>query len=144
LVVDALDGGAADLLGEVSAPAIYAYVEAALGAWDQRPLYKSHASQVTTLRSCHPPIDRRILRRLPTLFSLPNEDLALDPSHEETSPQPDPQKCAVFKELLALHRVHLLIPVGAPHMYDAAVQSRGCQLTATGRYYWRLADAKRI
>jgi uncharacterized caspase-like protein len=38
LVVDALDGGAANLLGAVSTPAIYAFVDAALGAWDQRPL----------------------------------------------------------------------------------------------------------
>ena len=73
-------GGGADILGEVSAPAIYAFVEGALGAWDQRPLLKSHTSKVTALHKCEPPIDRRILRRLPTLFPLPAEDLALDPS----------------------------------------------------------------
>src|SRR5208282_4881092 len=86
LVVDALEGGAANILGAVSAPAIYAYVEAALGAWDQRPLFKSHVSSVLELRCCEPPIDRNILRRLPTLFPLPAEELSLDPSHERTSP----------------------------------------------------------
>lgn len=45
LVVDALGGGAADVLGAVTAPSVYAYVEAALGAWDQRPLFKSHVSR---------------------------------------------------------------------------------------------------
>ena len=60
LVVDALDDGAADLLGAVSAPGIYAYVEAALGAWDQRPLFKAHVSRVLVLRCCTPPIDREI------------------------------------------------------------------------------------
>ena len=53
-VIDALDGGAANLLGSVSAPAIYAFVEAALGAWDQRPLFKAHVSKVIELRCCTP------------------------------------------------------------------------------------------
>jgi caspase domain-containing protein len=64
LVVDALDGGAANILGAVSAPAIYAYVEAALGAWDQRPMFKSHVSSAVELRCCTPPIERAILRRI--------------------------------------------------------------------------------
>ena len=63
LVVDARDGGAADLLRAVSAPSIYAYVEAALGGWDQRPLFKSHVSQVLALRCCAPPVDRGLLRQ---------------------------------------------------------------------------------
>src|SRR4051812_15009806 len=55
LVVDALEGGAADLLGDVTITAIYAKVEAALGAWDQRPLLKSHVSKVIAIRRCEPP-----------------------------------------------------------------------------------------
>lgn len=50
LVVDALEGGAADVLGDVTVPSVYASVEAALGAWDQRPLFKSHLSKVIPLR----------------------------------------------------------------------------------------------
>jgi len=63
LVTDALGGGAADLLGNVTAPAIYAFAEAALGAWQQRPLFKSHLSTVLPIRKCNPPIDRAILTR---------------------------------------------------------------------------------
>lgn len=51
---------------------------------------------------------------------------------------------AVFAKLQALNRVHLVIPVGAEHMYDAAMQSKTCRLTASGRYYWRLAKNARI
>ena len=40
LLVEALEGGAAGLLGEVSAASIYAYIDNAMGAWDQRPLFK--------------------------------------------------------------------------------------------------------
>lgn len=144
LVVDALEGGAADILGAVSAPSLYAYVEAALGAWDQRPLFKSHVSRLVALRHCAAPIDRTILRKLPVLFPLPAEDLALDPSYEPTSPTADPSKTVVFEDVQALSRVHLVIPSGAPHMYDAAMHSKACRLTPTGRYYWRLATNNRI
>jgi hypothetical protein len=144
LVVDALEGGAANILGSVSAPAVYAYVEAALGAWDQRPLFKAHVSKVIELRCCKPPIDRAVLRRLPQLFPLPAEDLPLNPSFEGTSGQADPTNVARFGDLQALNRVHLATPVDAPHMYDAAMQSRACRLTPSGRYYWRLASDGRI
>lgn len=144
LVVDALEGGAANLLGAVSAPAIYAYVEAALGAWDSRPLFKAHVSSVLELRCCTPPIGRALLRRLPTLFPLPAEDHPLDPSYERSSPGAVEANVSRFEDLQALNRVYLVVPVGAQHMYDAAVQSKACRLTPSGRYYWRLAKDHRI
>ena len=144
LVLSALEGGAADVLGAVTAPAIYAYVEAALGAWDQRPLFKSHVSRVLSLRNCTPPIERQILRDLPALFPLPAEDLPLDPSFEPLSPAPDPGNVAIFARLQALSRVFLVMPVDAPHMYYAAMTSRSCRLTPSGLYYWRLANDARI
>jgi hypothetical protein len=144
LAVDALEGGAADLLGAVSAPAIYAYVEAALGAWDQRPLFKTHVSRRLALRQCTPPIDLNILRRLPNLFPLPAEDLQLDPSYEDRSPAPTAKNVSTFKDLQTLCRVYLVTPVGAQHMYDAAMGSKACRLTPSGRYYWRLAKDHRI
>ena len=70
LVVDALDGGAADLLGAVTAASVYAYVEAALGAWEQRPLFKANVSRLLPLRKCIPPVETQLLRRLPELFPL--------------------------------------------------------------------------
>jgi hypothetical protein len=144
LVVDALEGGAANILGAVSAPAIYAFVESALGAWDQRPLFKAHLSSVLELRCCTPPIERSILRRLPILFPLPAEDFALGPSYEHTHPSAVAENVFKFKELQALSRVHLVHPLNAPSMYDAALSSKACRLTPSGRYYWRLARDKRI
>jgi hypothetical protein len=144
LLVDALGGGAADVLGAVSAPAVYAYVEAALGAWDQRPLFKAHVSRVVPLRCCTPPIDRAVLRKLPEFFPLPAEDLPLDPSYESSSPAPEPAHTALFSDLQSLYRVHLVTPVGTEHMYDAAMKSTACRLTPSGRYYWRLAKDGRI
>jgi len=144
LVGDALEGGASDLLGNVTAPAIYAFVEAALGAWDQRPLFKAHVSTVVPLRKCRPPIDTAILRELPILFPVPAEDLPLSPESEATSDRADDAKLKIFSKLQALNRVYLVVPVGVDHMYEAAMQSKACRLTAVGRYYWRLAKDNRI
>jgi len=144
LVIDALDGGAADLLGTVSAPSIYSFAEAALGAWDQRPLFKAHVASVTALRHCTPPVSRAILRKLPDMFPLPAEDHPLSPDHEKSEFLADSRKIAIFNDLQALARVHLVVPVGAKHMYDAAMASKACRLTPTGRYYWRLASSGKI
>ena len=144
LVSDALQGGAADILGDVTAPAIYAFVEAALGAWDQRPLFKAHVSKVVALRECEAAVDRSVLRKIPELFPLPAEDLPLDPAYEPTSSAADPTKVLVFGLLQQLNRVHLVVPFNAPHMYEAAMNSKCCRLTASGRYYWRLAKDGRI
>lgn len=144
LVLDALEGGAADLLGHVTIPAIYAKVEAALGAWDQRPLLKSHVSRVIAIRKCEPPVSIAILRELPFLFPLPAEDFTLSPEFEDTYPGKDAAKVVLFSKLQQLNRVHLVVPIQATHMYDAAMLSTGCRLTAAGRYYWRLAKNGRL
>lgn len=145
LVVDALDGGAADLLGNVTVLAVYTFVHTALGPWDQRPLFKANVAGALELRRCTPPIERAILRRIPTLFPLPAEELHLDPSHEKTLGQgASPSNESAFEDLQALNRVHLVVPVGTKHMYDAAAESKSCRLTQAGRYYWRLATSGRI
>jgi len=39
LLLDALQGGAADLRGHISPGGVYAYIDQALGAWKQRPVF---------------------------------------------------------------------------------------------------------
>jgi hypothetical protein len=81
---------------------------------------------------------------LPTLFPLSAEDFPLDPSYEPQSGNADSNKVAVFKDLQRFNRIHLVVPVGAVHMYYAAIDSKACRLTASGLYYWRLAKYLRI
>ncbi|MEL7534497.1 MAG: caspase family protein, partial [Bacteroidota bacterium] len=38
----------------------------------------------------------------------------------------------------------LVEPVDAEHMYDAAIESKSCQLTLFGKYYRQLVLQKRI
>jgi hypothetical protein len=144
LVCAALDGGAADVLGNVSVASVYAYVDQALGAWDQRPLFKSHISRTLALRNANPAIDVAILRRLPEWFPDADAEFPLSPRHEHTAEPHDPQAENTFRCLQRCNRVKLVEPIGEEDMYFAAINGTGCRLTALGRFYWRLADAGRV
>src|SRR5690606_34193672 len=57
LLVDALHGGAANLTGDITPGGVYAHVDQALGAWEQRPVFKTNVRQFVSLRTVAPPID---------------------------------------------------------------------------------------
>lgn len=144
LVCDALAGGGADVCGKVTVASVYAYVDAALGAWDQRPLFKSHVSKLVSLRNCHAHVPYDILRLLPKYFSSPTEDYALDPSYESSVDPRDPEHEKIFGHMQLYRDGRLLTPVGAQHLYDAAINSKGCRLTSLGRFYWRLGKIGKL
>lgn len=90
LILGALRGGAADVRGRVSAASMYAYAEAALGAWDQRPLYKSHAAQLEPVRLCEPKATDAEIRLLTSYFADEDAEFRLDMTYEETNGAADP------------------------------------------------------
>ena len=144
LLVEALEGGASDLLGNVSAASIYAYIDAALGAWEQRPLFKSNVSRFVRLRMAKPKIDIAVLRKIKSYFPLPAEQLELSPTYEPTAEPHDTAKEEIFRDLLKLKYAGLVEPIGAQHMYEAAMSSRKCELTSLGRYYWRMVNENKL
>ncbi len=144
LLVEALEGGAAGLLGEVSAAGVYAYIENALGAWDQRPLFKANVSQFTHLRRAAPKLDAVTLRRITSAFPLPAEELPLSPDYEPSCEPRDSGREACFADLVRYRHAGLIEPVGEEHMYYAAINSKSCRLTLLGRYYWRLVSENKM
>jgi hypothetical protein len=144
LVRSALEGGAADVIGNVTIASTYAYVDEALGAWEQRPLFKAHVSRLTTLRRCHPAVSIETLRLLPKWFPSPDFEFPLDPSYEPEAQPRHLENEAIFSQLQKCRAAKLVVPVGEEHMYYAAMNSRSCQLTHLGRHYWRLANEGRI
>ena len=139
-VYNALDGGAADILGNVNVASIYSYVDQILGAWDQRPLFKSYVSQLIPLRKCKPIIDLPLLRLLPEYFSSPTNEIKLDHSYEPTENPRDTEKEKIFGHLQKYRAARLLEPVGEEHMYFAAMNCKSCKLTPLGQFYWNLAQ----
>ena len=144
LVVAALQGGAADLRGHVTPGSIYAYVDQALGAWEQRPIFKTNVTQFTSLREVSPQVPLETLRKLVDYFPSSQDEYALDPSYEDTVENNDPDKAKVLKDLQKMEGVGLVVPVGEEHMYYAAINSKSCRLTALGAQYWRLAKEKKL
>ncbi|KKM11547.1 peptidase C14 [Clostridiales bacterium PH28_bin88] len=144
LLVDALRGGAADLRGFITPGNLYSYVDSALGAWEQRPIFKTNVSRFTPLRKINPPVALETLRKIKDYFSSPEEQFKLDPSFEFTSDSPNEDNVRIFKDLQKFESVGLVKPVDEEHMYFAAMNSKSCRLTALGYHYWRLVDEKKI
>jgi hypothetical protein len=144
LVVDALNGGSADLRGNVTPGSIYAFVDQALGAWDQRPVFKTNVSRFTSLRNVSPPISLPVLRKLCEYFPNPQDQFMLNPSFEFTEKKAKKENVAIFKDLQKYESVGLVVPVGEEHMYFAAMNSKSCKLTAMGYQYWKLVNEKKI
>lgn len=144
LVLDALNGGAADIRGNVSAASLYGYVEQSLGAWQQRPMYKSNARRLNPIRHCEPAVSDQLLRQLPGLFASPQTEIALDPAFEHTSPSAEAAKVAMFDQFKALRDARLLKTAGGEDLYYAAIGSGAVKLTPLGRFYWQLVKNRRI
>ncbi|HHX61979.1 MAG TPA: caspase family protein [Epulopiscium sp.] len=154
LLLDALSGGAADLRGHITPGSVYAYIDQALGSWDQRPVFKTNITRFTSLRTVESAISIQTLRKIITYFPTPTEEYRLDPSYEDTNaeviehkviqPYADVNNVGVFKDLQKLESIGLIKPVGEEHMYFAAMNSKSCRLTALGYHYWRLVKEKRI
>lgn len=144
LLVDALSGAAANLVGEVTPGGVYAHIDQSLGTWSQRPVFKTNVKTFVSLRQVQAPLALADLRRISEFFPAAGFEFQLDPAYEPTEPSADPDKCAVFAILQKYNRVNLLIPIGVPHMWNAAVESKTVKLTALGEHYRRLAAKELI
>ena len=139
LLLQALHGGAANILGKITPGSLYSFVDNALDAWEQRPVFKTNVSQFISLREVSPLIPKEILRKLPEWFSEAESVFPLDPSYEPTEAAFQPEHGEVFAQLQKCNRHSLIEPMDAEHMYYAAIHSTGCRLTALGAYYRELA-----
>jgi hypothetical protein len=154
LFVDALGGAAANLVGDITPGSVYAHIDQSLGPWAQRPVFKTNVKTFVSLRKGDPPISLEDLQALTTIFPKPTDELRLDPSFEPerndeqeadpSIPPPDAEKTATFQVLQNYVRVNLVRPVGAPHMWHAAMQRKSCELTVLGQHYWRLVEEGQI
>jgi hypothetical protein len=140
----ALDGGATDVLGVVTVAGAYAYLSESLGAWQQRPTFKSNVDRLQTLRRCNSAVPLPSLRRLPEIFPSSDYCFPLDPSYEPDAEPDHPEHEEVFGVLQKFRAAKLLEPIGNDHMYYAAMNSLQCKLTPLGRHYWRLASQGRL
>ena len=77
------------------------------------------------------------------------DEYALDPTYEPNKSETDTQEVkkeheAIFATLQKYVKLNLVVPVGAEHMYYAAINRKACKLTAQGQHYWRLVNKNTI
>lgn len=151
LLVDALSGSASNILGDVTPGSIYAHIDQSLGAWEQRPIFKTNVRNFTSLRKAAPSIDLEDLRAIKDLFPTAGFEFHLDPTFEpemkgrdEGMPDPIEENIQAFALLQKYNRLNLLKPVNAQHMWNAAMENKSCKLTALGEHYRKLAENDRI
>ena len=72
----------ANLVGDISPGSIYAHIDQSLGAWDQRPVFKTNVKSFVSLREVEPPISLTELQRITEFFPKPGSEYPLDPSFE--------------------------------------------------------------
>jgi hypothetical protein len=150
-LLDALEGGAADHMGYVTAPAVYTYVSRRFTAWDQRPVYKTSATEVLSLRECEPLIARLQLRQLATLFPTADYKYPLDPEHEPEDEhghvkEPVNQEKVAIAQLFKSYRDAGLLKPSDPklQLYWVARRSGTVELTPRGHEYWWLVVNDKI
>ena len=148
------DESSIEINGHISPGGIYAYIDQALGAWEQRPVFKTNVTRFTSLRTVTPQVSLDTLRKIIEYFPAPQNEFKLDPSYEDTNakdvkhvviePYAKPDNVAVFKNLQKFQSVGLVVPVNTEYMYFAAMESKSCRLTSLGYHYWRLVKDRRI
>lgn len=151
LLVDALSGSASNILGDVTPGSVYAHIDQSLGAWEQRPIFKTNVRNFVSLRKAAPSIELDDLQMIKDLFPTAGFEYNLDPTYEPESkgrdegmPEPIKENTEIFAILQKYNRLNLLKPVGAQHMWNAAMESKSCKLTALGEHYRKLAENDRI
>ncbi|MGL5257676.1 MAG: caspase family protein [Proteocatella sp.] len=149
LLIEALYGGAMNLLGEVSPGSIYSYIDRSLGGWEQRPVFKANIKNFVSLRKNSPPISIVELRLITEFFKSPYEEFALDPTYEPDKHESDTTEInkeheAIFAILQKYVKLNLVVPSGAEHMYYAAIHRKACTLTVQGQHYWNLVKKNTI
>lgn len=153
MLLDGLGGSSADICGRITPASVYSHIDQTLGPWEQRPIYKANVQTFVTLRQVAPKVPLEVLRRLPTYFKDPTDHFPLDPSYEpDRNNIPEHLRDAavnsdhtrIFEELQVCNRYGLVVPVGAKHMYYAAINSTACKLTSLGAHYRNLAAIGRI
>lgn len=144
LLVHALQGAAADLLGRITPSSVYAHIDQSLGSWDQRPVFKTNVKKFVSLREVKPSIPLVDLRRITEFFPEAEFRYNLNQSYEPTSESADSEKTAIFEILQRYHKVNLLVPTDEEHMYYAAMNGKAVRLTALGEHYRRLVSRQLI
>lgn len=139
MIYDAMKGSAADVLGRITIASLYYYADMQLGAWNQRPVFKSHVSRMISIRNCQQKIDNEILRKLPVYFSDNQVGFPLSVNLLQNN-----NLAPVMKHMRLYYANGLILPVETDSLDAEAAINGACKLTPLGMYYKKLAEENRL
>lgn len=144
LLLDGLDGGATDHLGTITPLSLYGFASPALGAWDQRPIFKAHVTEPPMIRVGPPWLDPALLRQLPIHFESQGTRVTMTPDHEGIGrPLPSGEATAQQKQFdyfKSLRNANLVATDDGEDLYFAALNGHDVFLTPLGQYFWDRAN----
>ncbi|MCU0434561.1 MAG: caspase family protein [Bacteroidia bacterium] len=140
ILCEGLNGGAADILGRVTAASLYNYVDQMLGAWQQRPQFKTHTDRMHLIRKANLRLTLKELHQITAHFITPDSKVKMDKSWEETEKefvkQDNVKKFKLFKKY---RDAGLLKPCEPDEdLYWAAMNKGAAELTLSGKLYWKM------
>lgn len=143
IILQGLNGAAIDVFGNVTAAGLYHLADSLLTPLEQRPVFKSVVTQMTPLRKCKSDLTPVELRQLssPQFFRSKDRELQLYPSDITT----DKNKIATRKKyelLLKFYRYGFLKCQNQLSVYEAALQSKTCELSPYGKFFWGIINKK--
>ena len=145
ILLQGLEGAAADVLGRVTAASLYSMADAVLTPWQQRPVFKSFVTAMEPLRQCHPTVDKQQLIELNgyDFFKERNRKKQLKPSCVCTDTEKK-RSMEAFVRLSEFQRAGLIQCNHGRTVYEAALRGETCELTPLGHFFLELLDKNRI
>ena len=138
LLIEGLKGGAADIMGEITAPSLYNFADKMFSPMEQRPVFKSSVTKLSALRKCEPRIELKKLHKIEGLFETDESYYQLDKRHEKSMPEAQPNQVDNLRLLKKYQTLGLVEAEGFEDLYYAAINDGKCRLTPLGKMYWNL------
>ena len=160
-LISGLEGAAADIRGQITPASLYAHTDQLMAPFTQRPIYKANVQTFVSLRSVEPKVPDNILCEFLSWFPNPADTYPLGPecepnrddyTEEHKDVEPIEGKKLIYRQLQTCNRAGLVVPVGQnahkgtpiEHMWEAAMEEQGCQLTELGKHYRKLVEVRII
>lgn len=150
LILEGLNGTAADILGRVYLLPLYSYVSRSLNSWKQRPILKCNITHDLVIRKSKPRVKLSVLKTAMRLFKNIDDSIQLDPTYYDFTKGFDPLNIMPiksdedkFKLFLDLYK-NQLITTSSSSLFLVARNSNYINLTYEGKFYWHQVNKKLI
>lgn len=143
IVVEGLEGGAADIQGHVTAAALFDFAAQSFSATDQSPVFRASIDVTGPLREVDPIVEIDAMKELPAIFK-DSSVYALEPGDVPTGNGAPTVRQRWFGALRKLRHGGLIDCDGALELKDVAEKSGDVTLTPTGRHALRLVEKKLV